>query len=603
MASQFLSLDDAAKKLGISSERLVELRSQGKIRGFRDGASWKFPDNEIDRLADDLASESGAYNPYQGMDDAGADGDSDDFGAGTSGGSGVLVDDLGLGSSSRGSKIIGGDAKSDDGSDVGIGSESLIRSGSDVNLVAGDSDGSDVRIVASSTDDSDDDFLIEAGGRGLVEIDSGELQLSPDEPAISHDSAVLDLAIEPNAGSTGPITDKELKALSNSNPNLMVGKKPTAGDSGLAFDDDDDDSGDDIIGGESADDILGSDLDMQSLSNSGIGKSGGSSSRAGASSLELMDDLDILGGSSRSNIGGGRSSRGIDVLSELDLLSADAGGSGLITGDSGSVLAGGLGSGGLGSSRSSGGKSNNLNFDDALADDDDLVIADDEDDLVLGGGASDVSVSGDSGINLMSPSDSGLSLESEPLDLAGSSISALDLGAEIGSDIGSGSGRSSAKGRGSAINFQGDEDFRLSPSGIGIETDAESNSQVIEIEDSSSFADADAFGDAEFGEAMPVEGGFDDDAVVEAESDQDAGDGFGVSTGAAPTRSRGTASPVYEIPFTIFQVGTLLVTLSIMCVGGMLMTDLLRNMWAYSESEAPVSSLTDALVDLANLGG
>ena len=611
MASQFFSLDDAAKKLGISSERLIELRGIGKIRGFRDGASWKFPENEIDRLANDLASESGAYNPYKGLDDGGADEDSDDFGVGT-GGSGVLVEDVGSGSGSRKNKIIGGDSKTDSGSDVGVGAEKLARSGSDVNLIAGDSNGSDVMIVASSTD-SDGDFLIEAGGPGLVEIDSGELQLSPNEPVISHDSAVLDLAIEPNSGSTGPITDKELRAVAKSNPDLMVGKKPTASNSGMAFDDDED-SGDDLIGASGENNLLDSDIDIQSPPPRKNGK--GSASRgAGASSLELMDDLDLISGSSRSNIGSSRGSRGVDVLSELDLLSGDSGGSGLITGDSGSVLdsdvhSGELGSSGLGS-RKGGSKSkgSGLNFDDALSDDDDLVIADDEDDLVLGGGASDVSVSGDSGINLMSPSDSGLSLESEPLDLAGSSISALDLGAEIGSDIGSGSGVGSspsakpAKGRGSAVDFQDDEDFRLSPSGLGIETDADSNSQVIEIEDSSAFADADAFGDSEFDEGAPIDAGFDDEAVAEAEPEQEANEGFGVSATAAPTRSRASAAPVHEIPFTIYQVSTLMVTLLIMCLGGMLMTDLLRNMWAYSPTEAPVSSLTNALVELANLGG
>ncbi|MGV3483815.1 MAG: DNA-binding protein, partial [Planctomycetaceae bacterium] len=238
--------------------------------------------------------------------------------------------------------------------------------------------------------------------------------------------------------------------------------------------------------------------------------------------------------------------------------------------------------------------------DDALADDDDLVIADDEDDLVLGGGASDISVSGDSGINLMSPSDSGLSLESEPLDLAGSSVSALDLGSEFGGGSGIGSAKS---GRGSGIDFKSDEDFRLSPSGAA--GDAEDSSQVIEIEDSSAFAEADAFGDAEFGEAMPVQDAFGDEAVeADALGEEEVGeDGFGVTAGTAPARGRAGAAPVFEVPFSIFQVSMLLVTLMIMSVGGMLMTDLLRNMWAYTDTAAPVSSLTDALVSLANLEG
>jgi excisionase family DNA binding protein len=57
MSSQFLSLEEAAKKLGITTDQLVAFRSEGKIRGFRDGASWKFPANELDRLADDLAGD------------------------------------------------------------------------------------------------------------------------------------------------------------------------------------------------------------------------------------------------------------------------------------------------------------------------------------------------------------------------------------------------------------------------------------------------------------------------------------------------------------------------------------------------------------------
>ena len=58
MAS-YLSLEEAAAKLGIPTERLVELRSQGEVRGFRDGSSWKFPDTEIERLFEELGSQSG----------------------------------------------------------------------------------------------------------------------------------------------------------------------------------------------------------------------------------------------------------------------------------------------------------------------------------------------------------------------------------------------------------------------------------------------------------------------------------------------------------------------------------------------------------------
>ncbi len=373
MSSQFLSLEEAANKLGITTERLVELRSLGKVRGFRDGASWKFPETEIDRLADDLASESGGdYNPFATLDAELSDEDSDEFGIAASG-SGILGNELDAApASSRSSKIIGGDepqskagGEKGSGSDIDLGSE-LVRSGSDVNLVAGGM-GSDVQIVAGGKAGDSDDFALSGIDDGLVEIDSGELKLSLDEPAITHDSGELDLSIETNAGSTGPITDRELEEMANSNPDA-VGKKKTASDSGLQFDDDDEDSNDDVIG--IADD---GDDDLAAMLSDSISSDGESPSRP--SSLELMDDLNL--GSSPSGLGN-RGSRGVDVLSELDLLSADVGGSGLISGDSGDAL----GSGDLGMKPAGSSKGSGLVFDDALASDDDLVIADDEDDLV-----------------------------------------------------------------------------------------------------------------------------------------------------------------------------------------------------------------------------
>ena len=116
--ADYLSLAEAAAKLGIPTDRLVELRSQGEVRGFRDGASWKFPETEIERLRDEL----------------------EDLGAG----SGLLVSEpeLGASISGGGSSIIGGDELLVDdgtgsGSDVEIGGEA-VKSGS-----SGGSDGGD----------------------------------------------------------------------------------------------------------------------------------------------------------------------------------------------------------------------------------------------------------------------------------------------------------------------------------------------------------------------------------------------------------------------------------------------------------------------------
>ena len=52
--SIFVSLEDAAKRLGVSTDQLIEMRSRGEIFGFRDGASWKFKPEEIERVAAEL---------------------------------------------------------------------------------------------------------------------------------------------------------------------------------------------------------------------------------------------------------------------------------------------------------------------------------------------------------------------------------------------------------------------------------------------------------------------------------------------------------------------------------------------------------------------
>src|SRR3954465_1545202 len=50
MAQKFPSLDDAADQLGVSKDRLTKLREAGKERAYRDGASWKFRSEDIDKL-------------------------------------------------------------------------------------------------------------------------------------------------------------------------------------------------------------------------------------------------------------------------------------------------------------------------------------------------------------------------------------------------------------------------------------------------------------------------------------------------------------------------------------------------------------------------
>ena len=54
MSAQFITLEEAAKKLGVHTDELVEMRSRGDIFGYRDGASWKFKPEEIERVASEM---------------------------------------------------------------------------------------------------------------------------------------------------------------------------------------------------------------------------------------------------------------------------------------------------------------------------------------------------------------------------------------------------------------------------------------------------------------------------------------------------------------------------------------------------------------------
>src|SRR3954452_12727829 len=67
MAGKFVDLSEAAKMIGVAPEGLVEMRSKGTIFGYRDGASWKFKVDEVERVirergVDARDSDSGILN-------------------------------------------------------------------------------------------------------------------------------------------------------------------------------------------------------------------------------------------------------------------------------------------------------------------------------------------------------------------------------------------------------------------------------------------------------------------------------------------------------------------------------------------------------------
>ncbi len=280
------------------------------------------------------------------------------------------------------------------------------------------------------------------------------------------------------------------------------------------------------------------------------------------SDIDLGSDLKIdIGSGSDAPISTTTNRHGSDVLagSDVRLKSGSSDGGDVVRGDSDPSISG-SGSLGLGG---------------------ELAISD-EDDLVLGSG-SDLGLAADSGINLMSPSDSGLSLEDEPLDLAGTGISGLDLAGEGSDPGGSGSGIS---GSGSLVDFQQDEEFQLSPSG-GIEAEEDSGSQVIELEDSTDFGDA-------------VGGLPGDDGMLGGEFGSDQADGsLGVESGmAGAAMMQGTP----EVPMGIFPVTALLVTLLTCGMSAIFVTDIVRNMWEWNSSSDLTSWFTNLVMSSLGLG-
>ena len=226
--SNYVPLDEAAKLLGVSPEELVEMRSRGEIFGYRDGASWKFKPEEIERVQQEM---EGGESSSAGSDVALVADPSSDSGVrlvtktpGKNADSDVLTfsddsgddlkisDDHVLSAGSSGSEIdIGDDLKLSSGSgseislsDVigsGIGmspvKSSDIHTGSDdkiANAKPGSSGSLDLDGDLQLADDASDDLVLGSGSDLALATDSGINLMSPSDSGLSLEDEPLDLA-------------------------------------------------------------------------------------------------------------------------------------------------------------------------------------------------------------------------------------------------------------------------------------------------------------------------------------------------------------------------------------------------------------------------
>lgn len=213
----------------------------------------------------------------------------------------------------------------------------------------------------------------------------------------------------------------------------------------------------------------------------------------------------------------------------------------------------------------------------------------DDDDFVLGGSGKGSDIThraGDSGIQLISPVDSGLSLEEAPMDLGGSGVESLEM-SDDDLILLDDSGESE-----SATQLKSDDDFLLSPLDDATVDESDSGSQVIALDSEVEFDEAAAtmLGSRQPAMAAMLEedmGGMESPLVADTAFGQPAFAG-GPAFMSAPT--------VVEAPFSIWNVLFLSLCSLLLLLCGMMLYDLMRNMWSWDGTYSVNSSMMDTIL-------
>lgn len=569
MDPKFIKLEEAAEQLNISPDHLNALREENKLRAYRDGSSWKFRTEDIEKFASDGVPELEAEESGVNLDLDSLSLDDSKVGEASANGSGLSGLDVDSSDDSSLSDLTLDDDESDLELDLSTGNSADLEIDLDDEADTSDAAAAKQAESAEALAAAESDELELAEPMDLPDDDSAVTQVSrskPDESATGSlggdEGSALDLELESDGDDPESILLSEAElGDSDRPPSTIIGKSelddaldldlagsesgsdPAMSDVRLADDDDDlelDPSAtgempvsQDVTGDFDDVEDLGIDLEAESsriLAPEDVAAAQAAGSQAQQKSpetsdleLDLDDDYDLA---ATSDTGlSGLSSIGDDESivvsgSEINLEGSDAG------------QASGAGLTGL----------------SALELDDD----DDDDDFVLGDGSDLTLSSADSGINL-SPGDSGLSLDDAASDLAGSAMTS-------GIDFSEASGLMSDEPAG---------DFELTPMAEdAADEDDEDSSQVIALD---AFEDGDQDADGLLspagGGAMPAAAGFGQAATV----------------------------PRAEVQFTGWQVFFLTLCLILLTLCGMMALDVIRSIWSWDEPYGVNSTLIDSL--------
>ena len=142
-----------------------------------------------------------------------------------------------------------------------------------------------------------------------------------------------------------------------------------------------------------------------------------------------------------------------------------------------------------------------------------------------------------------------------------------------------------------------DDEFLLSPSDEMFMDESDSGSQVIALEDSAAF-DQDAATMVQAGPqaALLAEGG-----GLE-QLDALGGGVAATPLGASPAPAGAVSYEMPETPYSIWNILGLLLITFFLCLSGVLMTDMMKNMWAWDEDGHDISSgISEGLTKAMNM--
>lgn len=543
MEQKFYNFDEAIKKLGISAEKLNELRESGMLRAYRDGSSWKFRGDEIEGMAQkgvpDVPppSDIGLIDPDE-LVDAEPLADLDE------------IDDLELGLADEDEEPDSKPEPDESAVELPLADTDALSASSELELVDPDdtvtAETSDVDLEAPdrSSDASDSILLSE---EELGESVTGSLSTIIGRKELESEDADLELELADD------VTDEEDTKLSASSGASDIHSTKVAG-SGVLDDDDDEDLS---SAKRKFEDLEELEIDLAAESSLALDASDLSESREKAKKSlvaeEAQSDLKLDDEEAEDDANMGSTDVPLEELSGVAIQSDEGSGSEL-----------------------------------DLAGDDDLILAD--------SGGSDLTLdSGDSGINLL-PSDSGLALDDMPLDVGGSAIlSSLSL---EGSDpeislLGGDSNLASLTGSSSA-ELQTDDDFQLTPLSEGGLDDGDSSSQVIAL-------DADLGGFEDEGNAVGV---LEADAFsANADEGVVLSEEFGSAVGGVGMESYAGAAvmPATESQYTLGNILLLMAPTILLILAGIMMLDMVRNIWSWDETYSLNSSMLEALLGMFGL--